>query len=56
MARFFLGTYKLLQNDYTAYIVTRKPGLPDGYSMQNMSDDYATMIREEFGHPVDVNK
>jgi pimeloyl-ACP methyl ester carboxylesterase len=28
--------------------------LSDGYSMQNMSDDYATMIREEFGSSVDV--
>ena len=54
MARFFLGTYKFLEEDYTAYIVTRKPGLPDGYSLQDMSDDYAVMIREEFGHPVDV--
>ncbi|MDY6878505.1 MAG: alpha/beta hydrolase [Chloroflexota bacterium] len=36
------------------YSVTRKPGLPDGYSMQDMSDDYAVMIREEFGHPFDV--
>jgi pimeloyl-ACP methyl ester carboxylesterase len=49
----FVG-YRFLEEDYTIYIVTRKPGLPDGYSMQNMSDDYAVMIREEFGSPVDV--
>ena len=54
MVRFFLRTYKFLEEDYTTYIVTRKPGLPDGYSMQNMADDYAEMIKEEFGGPVDV--
>jgi pimeloyl-ACP methyl ester carboxylesterase len=46
--------YRFLEKDYTIYSVTRKPGLPSGYSMQNMSDDYAAMIREEFGSPVDV--
>jgi pimeloyl-ACP methyl ester carboxylesterase len=48
------GMYRFLEEDYTVYFVTRKPGLPAGYSMQNMSDDYAAMIREEFGGPVDV--
>jgi pimeloyl-ACP methyl ester carboxylesterase len=46
--------YGFLEEDYTIYRVARKPGLPSGYSMQNMSDDYAAMIREEFGSPVDV--
>ena len=46
--------YKYLEENYTTYIVLRKPGLPDGYSLQNMADDYATMIKEEFGKPVDV--
>ena len=52
--RLYSRYYKYLEEDYTTYIVLRKPGLPDGYSMQNMSDDYATMIKEEFGEPVDV--
>ena len=34
--------------------MTRKPGLPRGYWLQDMADDYATMIREEFGEPIDV--
>ena len=46
--------YRFLTKEYTVYIVTRKPGLPDGYSMQNMGDDYAVMIQQEFGGPVDV--
>ena len=46
--------YKFLKHEYTSYIVTHKPGLPDCNSMQNMADDYAVMIREEFATPVDV--
>jgi pimeloyl-ACP methyl ester carboxylesterase len=47
-------TFLFLDKDYTTYIVNRKPGLPEGYTMQNMADDYATMIKQEFGKPVDV--
>ena len=53
-ARLMLSTYSFLRKEYTTYVVTRKPGLPDGYSMQDMADDYAAMIKEEFGGPVDV--
>jgi pimeloyl-ACP methyl ester carboxylesterase len=54
MAWLYNGYYKYLEEDFTTYIVLRKLGLPVGYSMQNMADDYATMIKEEFGGPVDV--
>jgi pimeloyl-ACP methyl ester carboxylesterase len=47
-------TFLFLDKDYTTYIVNRKPGLPDGYTMKDMADDYATMIKEEFGGPVDI--
>lgn len=53
-AFFMTRIYRFLKAEYRTYIVTRKPGLPDGYSMQNMADDYAEMIKEEFGGPVDV--
>lgn len=46
--------YNFLREDYTAYSVLRKPGLPHGYSLADMANDYAVMIREEFGGPVDV--
>jgi len=46
--------YKYLEKDFTTYIVLRKPGLPADYSLQNMADDYAAMIQEEFGKPVDI--
>ncbi len=47
-------TFLFQDIDYTTYIVNRKPGLPDGYTMKEMSDDYAMMVRKEFGGPVDV--
>jgi pimeloyl-ACP methyl ester carboxylesterase len=53
-ARLKLSPNNFFQEAYTAYGVTRKPGLPEGYSMRNMADDYAVMIREEFGGPIDV--
>lgn len=53
-SRMAAGLYQFLEQDYTIYRVTRKPGLPSGYSLQNMSDDYAAMIKEEFGGQVDV--
>jgi pimeloyl-ACP methyl ester carboxylesterase len=53
-ARYSLGMYRFLEEDYTIYLVARKPGLPEGYSMQDMSDDYARMIEDEFEGPVDV--
>ncbi len=54
MGRAFLRSYKFLEEDFTVYVVTRKSGLPDGYSMRDMADDYATMIGQELGGPVDV--
>jgi pimeloyl-ACP methyl ester carboxylesterase len=48
------GLMKRFASDFTVYQVRRKPGLPAGYSMRDMSDDYAGMIKEELGGPVDV--
>lgn len=48
------GMYNFLRADYTVYAVLRKPGLPQGYTLGDMAADYAVMIREEFGGPVDV--
>jgi pimeloyl-ACP methyl ester carboxylesterase len=46
--------YGFLAKEYTLYAVLRKPGLPPGYTLKEMADDYAEMIREELGGPVDV--
>jgi pimeloyl-ACP methyl ester carboxylesterase len=46
--------YRFLEQDYTVYVVLRKPGMPKGYSMQDIAADHAFMIRQEFGGAVDV--
>ena len=46
--------YRFLGEAYTVYLVTRRPGLPEGFTLADMADDYATMITEEFDGPVDV--
>ena len=43
-----------LTGEFTVYQVRRKPGLPASYSLKDMSDDCAVMIKNEFGVPVDV--
>jgi pimeloyl-ACP methyl ester carboxylesterase len=53
-ALFTRNLYRGLEAEYTIYVVTRKPGLPRGYSPRDMSNDYAAMIREEFGGPLDI--
>lgn len=45
---------KLVAAGYTVYQVRRKPELPNGYSMKDMADDYAVMIKEELKYPVDI--
>ena len=40
--------------EYTIYVVTRKSGLHEGYTTKGMSNDYAEMIKDEFGGKVDL--
>jgi len=55
MLRMFTSGFKRLAQNYVVYIVTRKFGLPEGYTTRDMSEDYAAMIKDEFnGGPVDV--
>lgn len=54
MLRWVSSSFKRFAKDFTVYMVRRKPRLPTGYSMRDMSEDYATMVKEEFGEPVDI--
>ncbi len=54
MANQITSMYGPLLDDYTVYVVGRKPGMPEGYTMKDIADDYAAMIRAEFGGPVYV--
>ena len=46
--------YKSFISRYSIYNVGRKPSLPTGYSIKDMSDDYATMIENEMKKPIDL--
>jgi pimeloyl-ACP methyl ester carboxylesterase len=54
MARIMLGTHSYLREAFTTYVVTRRPGLPHGYTMRDMAADHAANIREKLSPPVDV--
>ena len=54
MLRMVTWSFKRLAEHYTVYLVSRKSGLPISYSTRDMSEDYATMIRDELGGPVDI--
>lgn len=41
-------------DEYTVYLVSRRSGLPAQYSTKDMADDYAALIRADFGGYVDV--
>lgn len=41
-------------SEYTIYLVTRRPGLPGGFTTKDMADDYARALAAAFSHPVDV--
>jgi pimeloyl-ACP methyl ester carboxylesterase len=52
--RMTYGYLEGLASSYRVYIVGRRPGLPPGYSLRDMSDDYAVMIKNELGGRVDI--
>ena len=50
---YFVGLKRLRQN-YSVYLMSRKPNLPKGYTAQDMSNDFAKMIRKDIGTPVHI--
>jgi len=44
----------MLTSLYRINVVTRKPGLTEGYTTRDMSNDFAEMIQEHFSGKVDV--
>lgn len=45
---FLVGLKRLTQN-FTIYLMSRRPDMPKGYTAQDMSDDFARMIRTDIG-------
>ena len=54
MLRMSTSYLRGLEDTYKTYIVSRRPGLPPGYSLRDMSNDYATMMKNELGGRVDI--
>jgi len=54
LSNLFPRTYGFLEDEYTTWIVLRKPSLPAGYTLRDMSDDYAVEVRRQFGQAVDL--
>ncbi|HEX5807985.1 MAG TPA: alpha/beta hydrolase [Anaerolineales bacterium] len=50
---FLVGLKRLTQN-YTVYLMSRKPDMPKDYTAQDMSNDFAEMIRRDIGTPVHI--
>jgi pimeloyl-ACP methyl ester carboxylesterase len=51
-ARAASGFIRIMQGfttDYTVYLASRKSGLREGYTTRDMADDYAELIRQDFG-------
>jgi pimeloyl-ACP methyl ester carboxylesterase len=47
--------YNFLGNNYRLLMLSRKSGLPKGYSTADMAEDIAAVIRDEFkGEPIDI--
>jgi pimeloyl-ACP methyl ester carboxylesterase len=47
-------TRALVEAGYSVWMVTRPRNLPDGHSIEDMAEDYAALIRAEFGGRVDI--
>jgi pimeloyl-ACP methyl ester carboxylesterase len=45
---------RFIGNGYSLWVVTRKRDMPQGHSIADMADDYAQLIRDEFGGRVDI--
>jgi pimeloyl-ACP methyl ester carboxylesterase len=52
--KMFKRAVKSFLNDYTVYLIGRKPNVPRDYSFTDMAEDYKRMIKREFNVPVDV--
>ncbi len=50
---FYIGL-KRLTRQYSIYLTSRKQNLPKGYTAQDVSNDYAEMIRKDIGQPVHI--
>ncbi len=49
-----LSMYGFLRETFTTYVLAPRPGLPQGYTLGDIANDYAAVIERRFGQAVDV--
>jgi len=54
MIQNFYREFDPFTEEYSIYLVARKKGQPGGYSTRDMSNDYAEVIKHDFGGHVDI--
>jgi pimeloyl-ACP methyl ester carboxylesterase len=54
LSRHLRAARRLVGDGYTAWVVTRKRNMPQGYSIADMADDYGQLIADEFDGKVDA--
>ncbi|MBC7292375.1 MAG: alpha/beta hydrolase [Actinotalea sp.] len=55
MSRMLVNRFRPLTDDgYRIWHVLRRRPMPDGHTMADMADDYAAVVRDEFGGRVDI--
>ena len=54
LSRYLRVAHPLVEDGYTAWVVTRKQIMPKGYSIADMADDYGRLIADEFGGRVEA--
>ncbi len=55
LSSFMAKQFSFLAKHYTIYMMSRKSGLPKGYSTMDMAEDFAAVIKDEFnGDAIDV--
>ncbi|HEX6034069.1 MAG TPA: alpha/beta hydrolase [Anaerolineales bacterium] len=50
----FLVGLKRLTQSFSIYLMSRRPNMPKGYTAQDMSNDFAEMVRRDIGGPVHI--
>lgn len=54
MAKAAINSMKPFTDEYTVYIIGRKPNLPENYLFDKIASDYAQVFRRVFKKPVDL--
>ncbi len=54
IGRLLLVPFGFLRQGHDVWVVTRRQGLAEGATLEDMADDYATVVERDLGGPIDV--